>query len=67
MAKRESPVCCQCGSYDVQALAQMRWDFLNQKWEVVDILPTGTTCFNCLDETAQAAENNFKKRGIQND
>mgnify|MGYP003647073924 CR=1 FL=1 len=74
MSKKESPVCCNCGSYDVQALAQMRWDFLKQQWEVVDILPTGITCFNCLndtalhwvgvDEAAQAAETNTKKREI---
>jgi len=72
--KKESPVCCNCKSYDVQVLAQMRWNFLKQKWEVVDIVPTGATCFNCLDETAlewvgideaaQAAENNLKKREI---
>jgi hypothetical protein len=52
----------------------MRWNFLKQQWEVVDIVPTGATCFNCLDETAlewvsvdeaaQAAENNLKKREI---
>ncbi len=74
VVKKESPVCCHCKSYDVQVLAQMRWSFLEQKWEVVDIVPTGATCFNCLDETAlewvsvdeaaQAAENNLKKRGI---
>ena len=74
MAKRESPVCCHCKSYDVQVLAQMRWDLLKQQWEVVDILPTGITCFNCLNETAlewvgvqdaaRVAENNTKKREI---
>ena len=48
-------VCCECGSDNIRATAQMRWNIAKQDWEVVPNTlsePTEDYCVQCCDHRA---------------
>ena len=49
-AKREKPVCAECGSDDVRADAYAEWNVDTQQWEVSATFDKGAVCETCGGE-----------------
>jgi len=43
-------ICANCGSDDVSLEGFIRWDFENQRYEVIDLCDKGHYCRNCDGE-----------------